>query len=174
MQQRATATPRLPPEWQAVLPDRIDPSVLLVTLWLNRLGRLFEVSLEAMVREHGLVASELRVLGTLLLAGAPHELSPTRLNDIVVLSSGGMTKAVGRLVDLELVERRPDPEDGRGVLVRLTRAGRRTATGLLAALLDDVQQRLAPLGADGRATAAAVLGDLLTAFGDPGGRETEN
>jgi DNA-binding MarR family transcriptional regulator len=157
-----------------VLPDGVEPSVLLVTLWLNRLGRLFEVSVDALVREHGLVASELRVLGTLLLAGAPHELSPTRLNEIVVLSSGGMTKAVARLVDLELVERRRDPDDGRGVLVRLTRAGHRTATGLLATLVHDVQARLAPLGTEGRTAAAAVLADLLAAFADAGGRDTEN
>jgi DNA-binding MarR family transcriptional regulator len=170
----STTPPALPAEWEAVLPAGVEPSVLLVTLWLNRLGRLFEVSLEAMVREHGLVASELRVLGTLLLAGPPYELSPTRLNDIVVLSSGGMTKAVARLVDLGLVERRADPADGRGVLVRLTRSGRRRATELLGALTRDVQDRLAPLGPERRAVAAAVLGDLLGAFRDPGSPVPEN
>ena len=51
--------------------------MLLVGLWLNRLGRLFEVRLDALVRRHGLVPSEFRVLGTLLLDGPPYELSPS-------------------------------------------------------------------------------------------------
>ena len=95
----------IPDAWHAALPPGTDPSVLLVALWLNRLGRLFEVNLDSLVRRHGLIPSEFRVLGTLLLDGSPYELSPTQLNEIVVLTSGGMTKAVSRLESLALVER---------------------------------------------------------------------
>ena len=41
-----------------------------------------------------------------------------------LLSSGGMTKRLDRLVDAGLVERRADPGDRRGVLVGLTSHGK--------------------------------------------------
>jgi DNA-binding MarR family transcriptional regulator len=46
------------------------------------------------------------------------------LVDRVVLSQPGLSRKVARLEEEGLVERQPDPRDGRGVLVRLTRAGR--------------------------------------------------
>lgn len=163
----------VPDAWHAVLPPGTDPSALLVALWLNRLGRLFEVGLDTLVRRHGLIPSEFRVLGTLLLSGSPHELSPTRLNELVVLSSGGMTKAVNRLVALDLVERRADPADGRGVLVRLTRAGVRTGRSVLAELIAGFDVQLAPVAADRRAAIVDSLRMLLATYGDAGGAPTE-
>ena len=50
-----------------------------------------------------------------------------RLKDLlqrVVLSQPGLSRRVERLETAGLVERRPDPADGRGVIVVLTRAGR--------------------------------------------------
>ena len=46
------------------------------------------------------------------------------LVDLVVLSQPGLSRKVARLEEEGLVERLPDPNDGRGVLVRMTRAGR--------------------------------------------------
>ncbi len=50
-----------------------------------------------------------------------------RLKDLlhrVVLSQPGLSRRIERLEVAGLVERRPDPHDGRGVIVALTRAGR--------------------------------------------------
>jgi DNA-binding MarR family transcriptional regulator len=50
-----------------------------------------------------------------------------RLKDLltrVILSQPGLSRRVGRLEEAGLVERRPDPKDGRGVIVAITRAGR--------------------------------------------------
>jgi len=50
-----------------------------------------------------------------------------RLRDLVnkvVLSQPGLSRKVARLEEEGLLERLPDPNDGRGVLVRMTRAGR--------------------------------------------------
>jgi DNA-binding MarR family transcriptional regulator len=44
-----------------------------------------------------------------------------------MLSSGGMTKRLDRLAEAGLVERRPDPADRRGILVRLTPHGKSVA-----------------------------------------------
>ncbi len=46
------------------------------------------------------------------------------LLDRVILSQPGLSRRVERLEAAGLVERRPDPKDGRGVVVVLTRAGR--------------------------------------------------
>jgi DNA-binding MarR family transcriptional regulator len=46
------------------------------------------------------------------------------LVDLVLLSQPGLSRKVARLEEEGLVERLPDPNDGRGVLVRMTRAGR--------------------------------------------------
>ena len=158
----------IPDAWRAEVPPDTDPSVLLIALWLNRLGRLFEVNLDALVRRHGLIPSEFRVLGTLLLNGAPYELSPTRLNEIVVLTSGGMTKAVSRLETLALVERRADPSDGRGVLIRLTRSGVRTSRALLAELVGGLEDQLTTVTAGDRITIVDSLRALLGTYGEVG------
>ena len=46
------------------------------------------------------------------------------LVDLVLLSQPGLSRKVARLEEEGLVERLPDPNDGRGVLVRMTKQGR--------------------------------------------------
>jgi DNA-binding MarR family transcriptional regulator len=158
--------PALPATWRAALPDGRDPQSLMIAVLLNRLGRRFEVALDDLLRDHGLIASESRVLVTLLFQGPPHELSPTRLNELVLLSSGGITKAISRLADLGYVERRADPGDGRGVLVQLTHAGAAVGAAVLGDLAAAVDTRLAGFDATRRDQVIGVLDDVLAAFGD--------
>ena len=56
--------------------------------------------------------------------GAPYELSPGRLLRETLVTSGTMTNRVDRLAARGFVERYPDPDDRRGVLVRLTAEGK--------------------------------------------------
>ena len=51
-------------------------------------------------------------------------MSLSRLADAAVRTTGGMTKIVDRLERRRLVERAPDPNDRRGVLIGLTDDGR--------------------------------------------------
>jgi DNA-binding MarR family transcriptional regulator len=95
-------------------------------------GRLSEAA-ERVMREHmnplfaqaGLQSGEFDVLATLRRSGEPYMLSPTRLYEATMISSGGMTDRLDRLERAGLVERRPDPKDRRGKLIALTDAGRR-------------------------------------------------
>ncbi|MCD9622889.1 MarR family winged helix-turn-helix transcriptional regulator [Rhabdothermincola salaria] len=65
------------------------------------------------------------VLRVLEYEGPKAALTPTRLADILVRTTGGMTKTIDRLERRGVVSRGPDPTDRRGVLVRLTPRGRR-------------------------------------------------
>jgi DNA-binding MarR family transcriptional regulator len=95
------------------------------------LGRLLEAA-ERVMRDHvspvfaaaGLQSGEFDVLATLRRSGDPCMLSPTRLYEAMMISSGGMTNRLDRLERAGLIERRPDPNDRRGKLIALTAAGR--------------------------------------------------
>jgi DNA-binding MarR family transcriptional regulator len=65
------------------------------------------------------------VLRVLQIEGPPYQLSPTRLSELVVRSTGGMTQILDRLQRADLTERTPDPSDRRRVIVGLTPAGLR-------------------------------------------------
>lgn len=107
-------------QWQAEFPDwDLRPMELL--------GRLGEVSdvirrdhLAPLFASYGLQGGDFDVLAALRRSGAPYELTPTRLFEITMMSSGGMTAQLDRLEKRGLVKRRPNPEDRRGVLVALT------------------------------------------------------
>ncbi len=76
----------------------------------------------------GISFGDFAVLRVLDLAGPSGSMSPSRLAETVVRTTGGMTKTIDRLERLGHVSRRPDPTDRRGVLVRLTPKGRRLCT----------------------------------------------
>lgn len=92
----------------------------------GRIGRvalhLSKIS-DAVFSPHKISAGESDVLAALWREGPPYELSPGGLLASVTISSGGMTGRIDRLERAGLVARRPDPDDRRGVLVRLTDAG---------------------------------------------------
>lgn len=94
------------------------------------LGRLSETAavisgrhLAPLFGEFGLQSGEFDVLATLRRSGPPYELTPTELFEATMMSSGGMTARLDRLERRDLIERRPNPADRRGVLVRLTKHG---------------------------------------------------
>ena len=73
--------------------------------------------------EHRISVNEFDVLINLDNASG-ERLRMTNLANAVLLSSGGLTRLVGRLEDRGLVLREPDPADGRSSLASLTDAGR--------------------------------------------------
>jgi DNA-binding MarR family transcriptional regulator len=83
---------------------------------------------------HGLAFTEYSVLR--LLQRAPKRcMAPSVLAEAIVCTTGAMTKLVDRLQRSEFVSREPDPDDRRGVLVRLEPAGHRVANAAAATYL---------------------------------------
>ena len=110
-------------QWALVRPG-IDTTPMGVLGRINRVALLSGGPIARLMARHGLERGEFDVLAALRRTGAPHELSPTALYRGLMLSSGGLTNRLKRLAQKGLVGRRPDPEDRRRDLVRLTEAGR--------------------------------------------------
>ena len=80
------------------------------------------------------------------------------------MTSGTMTNRVDRLSARGFVERYPDPDDRRGVLVRLTPDGKRAVDGAFAALVGAERELLGDLSERDRGRLAALLRPLLAPF----------
>ena len=106
-------------------------------------------------------------LAALRRAGTPYELTPGRLLEAMIVTSGGLTKRLDRMVEAGLVSRRPDPADRRGTLVRLTRKGRTTIDRALADHVANEGTLLAPLTAAEQRTLDGLLRRLLVALESP-------
>ncbi|MFY8254944.1 MAG: MarR family winged helix-turn-helix transcriptional regulator, partial [Candidatus Planktophila sp.] len=75
-----------------------------------------------------------------------------------------MTNRLDRLEELELITREPDPNDGRGSLVTLTRAGMRAVDSAMEDLLENERELLQNLSVKEREVLADLLSKLVTEF----------
>ncbi|MFZ0139776.1 MAG: MarR family transcriptional regulator [Aeromicrobium sp.] len=130
--------------WQRERPD-VDVSAMQVLSRVSRLARHLDRARKQAFAAHDLETWEFDVLAALRRTGPPHDLSPGRLVADTLVTSGTMTNRVDRLAARGLVERRPDPSDRRGVLVRLTASGRRTVDAALDELLAHEREILGAL-----------------------------
>ena len=73
-----------------------------------------------------------------------------------------MTKRLDRLEEAGLVERRPDPADRRGTLVRLTRRGKSVIDRAVEAHVANEERLLGPLRAADRRALDGLLRKLLS------------
>jgi DNA-binding MarR family transcriptional regulator len=134
-------------------------------------GRLSDAS-ERVLRDHmnplfaaaGLQPGEFDVLATLRRSGEPYMLSPTRLYEAAMISSGGMTNRLDRLEHAGLVERRPDPNDRRGKLIALTEAGKAVIDETIARHVANEERLLSVLTRAEQETLDGLLRKLITAL----------
>ena len=131
---------------------------------IYRLSRHLDLARKAAFAEHEIESWEFDVLAALRRAGPPYELSPGRLLKQTLVTSGTMTNRVDRLAGRGLVERRPDPDDRRGVIVRLTAEGKATVDAAFEALVERERALLADLPARERKQLAGLLRTLLAPF----------
>jgi DNA-binding MarR family transcriptional regulator len=132
-----------------------DPDVTELLFYSVRAARLLLAALEQELRPRGLDVSQHAVLTMLWLAGPPNQLSPNALGAALVQTSGGMTKTLDRLEAAGLVERVPDPADGRRRVVTLTPLG---ADVVRSSLIDVVAKLAVALGAAPAGETAGMLG----------------
>jgi len=132
---------------------------------LTRVARRLDRQRANAFGAHQLESWEFDVLAALRRSGEPFTLSPGQLVRETQVTSGTMTNRVARLAARGLIEREDHPEDRRGVLVRLTAAGRAKVDAALADLLAAEELMLRSLGRADQDQLARIL-RLLLAAGD--------
>jgi len=133
--------------WRRERPD-LDPSPQGVIGRLHRVALLLTDRLTEVYARFGLSEGDFDVLGTLRRAGAPYERLAGELADHTLVTTGGLTKRVDRLVARGLVERRAEASDARRRLVRLTPEGKALIDEAFTAHLANEHRLLEALGAD--------------------------
>ncbi|MFL6180125.1 MAG: MarR family winged helix-turn-helix transcriptional regulator [Actinomycetes bacterium] len=154
--------------WRRERPD-LDVTPLEVLSRITRLARHLDRARGQAFSRHGLEGWEFDVLAALRRAGEPYRLSPGKLLQQTLVTSGTMTNRIDRLAARGLVERHPSLDDRRSVMVQLTEAGVTKVDAALIDLLAHERAILTDLSADDADTLASLLRRMLTRFDHPAG-----
>ncbi|HET7850701.1 MAG TPA: MarR family transcriptional regulator [Pseudolabrys sp.] len=150
-------------QWRAARPD-LDPEAFGVFGRIHRLSGHLVRRTEQLLGELGLGWESFSLIVTLRRAGPPFALRPTDLLHESLLSSGAVTNRIDRVERLGLVRRAPDPNDRRGVIVKLTPAGRLLADRAIKRHFQAMDDMLSFFPSAERRTLARLLGKLLTSM----------
>jgi DNA-binding MarR family transcriptional regulator len=149
--------------WRRERPD-LDVAPLAVLSRVTRLARHLDRERRAAFAEHGLEGYEFDVLSALRRAGPPYELTPGQLVRQTLVGSGTTTNRLDRLEARGLIDRRPDPGDGRARRVRLSERGRDRVDAAVADLLERERRLLGGLSGRDRESLARLLRTVLVNF----------
>lgn len=152
---------RLIAAWKRERPDA-DLSPLAILSRITRISRHLDLARRDAFAE--LDTWGFDVLAALRRAGAPHTLSPGQLMQETMVTSGTMTNRLDRLEELKLINRQPDPSDGRGSLVSLTPLGMKKVDEALDQLLKNERAFLTELNKSEQADLADLLSRLAANF----------
>lgn len=128
-----------------------------------RLGRLLEQKSIEALKPFGLHYTDFDVLATLRRIGPPHCMTPTRLLDSVVLTSGAMTAVLRRLEQAGWIERRASEKDGRIRTAALTKLGVEVTNKAAAARFESARETSSHLSEREQKELAILLRKLLIA-----------
>jgi DNA-binding MarR family transcriptional regulator len=151
--------------WERERPD-LDVAPIAVINRLERLQSYLRAEVATVFERFGLTSPSFAVIATLRRAGKPYQLSQRALMDAQQLTGGTISVRIDRLERDGIVERVPDPDDQRGVLVRLTEVGERLFDQVAPLHLANEDRLLSALNRQQRDQLAALLRILLLSF-DP-------
>ena len=154
---------RIVDSWLRERPD-LDFSPLQVLSRVARLSRHLDRARRTAFDRSDLESWEFDVLAALRRAGSPYQLSPKSLLQQTLVSSGTMTNRIDRLVSRGLVERRTDPNDGRGILVQMSAQGLTRVDAAITRLVDAESDLLSGLSASEQERLASLLRKLSLGF----------
>ena len=123
MTEHADAPARAVAQWKQELPELAAENMLLIGR-LKCAAAVIARELEKVYGEYGLTEGSFDVLATLRRSGAPYTLTPTELFSALMVTSGTMTTRLKNLENQGLIDRLPNPDDARSMLVRLTDKGK--------------------------------------------------
>lgn len=147
-------------DWRRERPD-LDPWPLGIVGRISRIYARFLRQADTWLAPLGLGWETFSLIAALRRSGKPYALNPTELQRQSLLTSGAMTNRIDRVEAQGLVERRPDPADRRGVIVRLTPAGRALADKAIAVHFRATAEWLGQIPAAERTRLDQLLAGLL-------------
>lgn len=157
---------RILAQWQQQRPD-LDVGPMGVIGRIKRLhDRLFEEH-DRVFRMYGLNGASFDVLATLRRSGSPYALTPTELIDWTMVTSGTMTNRLDRLEESDLIERRRNPQDGRGFLIALTQKGFDLVEAVVSAHVENQHRLISALSQQERQALNALTRKWLTPLEEP-------
>jgi DNA-binding MarR family transcriptional regulator len=147
-------------QWARERPD-LDPAGMKVVSRILLLSQHLKRNAARSLGKRGLNLWAYDVLATLRRQGEPYHLSPTELSRAVMLSPAAMTNRLDRLEDNGLIERHPDPDDRRALLIALTPAGREMADIAVTSRFEEAAKTVDCLTETEREQLTALLKKLL-------------
>jgi DNA-binding MarR family transcriptional regulator len=150
-------------DWARERPD-LDFTPVGVLSRLEKVRTHIDSELIAVFAEHGLTAADFTVIVTLRRSGAPYRMPQARLMDALELTSGTVSVRLDRLEKGGIVTRGPDPENGRGAIVQLTRTGVALFDVVAPAHLANEDRLLSALSVPERQALADLLRRLLSSY----------
>lgn len=150
-------------QWNRERPD-LDVAPMGLVGRLRRLSEHLAREMDKTFAAHGLNRASFDVLATLRRSGPPYALSPGDLLATMMITSGTMTNRVDRLEAAGLVERIHNPQDGRSVIIRLTKRGLSVIDAAVTAHVETQTRLVAMLSKEDRAALDVLLGRFLAGF----------
>lgn len=145
---------------EAALPE-LDARHSEFVAHLAVVGQLAEIYFHRILKPLRISYSESRVLSALRIQPRGFRATPHALNDFAQITSAGMTRTLDRLEGAGYVDRVPNPEDRRSVLVGLTDAGWAFSEKLLGELNAAHADLLAGVAPEQRAAEIEVLRSII-------------
>ena len=152
---------RLIAAWQKARPD-LDFSPLSVLSRITRISKHLDIA-----RRNAFADLEtwgFDVLAALRRVGAPYQLSPGQLIQETMVTSGTMTNRLDRLEELGLINRTPDPADGRAIVVTLTKSGMKAVDAAMEELLNREREFLTMLNKSELSELSSLLREIAIPF----------
>ncbi len=145
--------------WRRARPD-LNVDAIGVTARLARLHAVVAPRQAEVIERYGVRGTDFAVLATLVRL-SDEDVSQRRLGLELGLSPGTISLRIDRLVGRGLVERRADPDDGRGAVISITERGRERFEASAPEHLAGARELLAGLSDRERDELARLLGKLL-------------
>ena len=149
-------------QWQRERPD-IDASPMAVCGEIWRASERVRQGVLANLSHYDLDLAGFDVILTIRRQGRGETLSPSALAEEMMLSTSAMTNRLERLEKRGLIERSMDPNDRRGIKVKLTDEGFSLADEMVVSHVETEERMLSALSA----TERTQLRSLLTKIAEP-------
>jgi DNA-binding MarR family transcriptional regulator len=147
-------------QWKKERPD-LDPWPIGILGRTQRISARLQARASRWLAPLGLTWESFSLLVTLRRSGEPFELRPTDIYRESLLSSGAITNRIDRVEKKGWVKRYDSPDDRRGVIVRLTSAGRALADRAIEIHLKELSAQFAKISKKDRQALLDALANLL-------------